>query len=43
MQYMHMYIYVSQTFMIHRTAEEEGGYLFNSSLSLPPTSKTLRY
>ena len=43
MQYMHMYIYVSQTFTIHRTSGEGGGYLFNSSLSLPPAAKTLRY
>ena len=28
---------------IHRTAGEEGGYLFNSPVSLPPASQTLRH
>ena len=28
---------------IHKTAEEGGGYLFNSSLPLPPASQTLRH
>ena len=35
--------FLSQTFTIERTAGEEGGYFFNSSLSLPPTSQTLRH
>ena len=35
--------FLSSTFTIHRTAGEEGGYLFNSSLPLPPTSQTLRH
>ena len=35
--------FLSRTFTIHRTAGEGGGYLFNSSLPLPPTSQTLRY
>ena len=34
--------FLSRTFMIHRTAGEEGGYSFNFSLPLPPTSQTLR-
>ena len=33
--------FISQTFTIHRTAGERGGYLFNSSLPLPPTSQAL--
>ena len=33
----------SRTFMIHRTAGEEGGYVFNSSLAIPPASQTLRH
>ena len=35
--------FLSQTFMMYRTAGEGGGYLFNSSLPLPPTSQTLRH
>ena len=32
----------SRTFTIHIAAGEWGGYLFNSSLTLPPASQTLR-
>ena len=35
--------FLSQTFMIHRTAGEGGGYFFNSPLPLPPDSQTLRH
>ena len=35
--------FLSQTFTIHGTAGEVGGYLFNSSLPLPPASHTLRH
>ena len=35
--------FLSRTFTIHGTAGEGGGYLFNSSLPLPPTSWTLRH
>ena len=35
--------YFSQKFMIHSTAEEEEGYLFNSSASLPPASQEIRH
>ena len=35
--------FFSRTFTIHGTAGEGGGYLFNSSLPLPPTSQTLRH
>ena len=35
--------FLSQTFTIHGTAGEGGGYLFNSSLPLPPASQTLRH
>ena len=35
--------FLSCTFMIHRTAGEGGGYLFNSSLPLLPASQTLRH
>ena len=35
--------FLSRTFTIHRTAGEGGGYLFNSSLPLPPASRTLRH
>ena len=35
--------FLSRTFTIHRTAVEGGGYLFNSSLPLPPASQTLRH
>ena len=35
--------FLSRTFMIHRTAGEGVGYLFNSSLPLPSASRTLRY
>ena len=33
--------FLSRTFTIHGTAGEGGGYLFNSSLPLPPASQTL--
>ena len=33
--------FLSQTFTINRTAGEGGEYLLNSSLPLPPDSKTL--
>ena len=35
--------FLSLTFTIHRAAGEGGGYLFNSSLPIPPTSQTLRH
>ena len=35
--------FLSRTFTIHETAGEGGGYLFNSSLPLPPASQTLRH
>ena len=35
--------FLSQPFTNHRTAGEEGGHFFNSSLPLPPASQTLRY
>ena len=35
--------FLSRTFTIHRAAGEEGGYLFNSSLPIPPASQTLRH
>ena len=35
--------FLSQTFTIHGTAGEAGGYLFNSSLPLPPALRTLRH
>ena len=35
--------FLSRTFTIHRTAGKGGGYLFNSSLPLPPASQTLRH
>ena len=35
--------FLSRTFTIHGTAGEGGGYLFSSSLSLPPASQTLRH
>ena len=34
--------FLSLAFTIHRTVGEGGGYLFNSSLLLPPASQTLR-
>ena len=34
--------FLSRTFTTHRIAGEGGGYLFNSSLPLPPASQTLR-
>ena len=34
--------FLSRTFKIHRTAGEWGGYICNSSLSLPLSSQTLR-
>ena len=46
--YRNLYIFfylgfLSRTFTIHETAGEGGGYLFNSSLPLPPASQTLRH
>ena len=41
-QYM---VFLSRTFPIHRTGKRQvggGGYLLNSSLTLPPTSQVLR-
>ena len=38
-----IWVFFHEHFMIHRTAGEGGGYLFNSSLTLPPVSQTLRY
>ena len=35
--------FLSQKFTIHRTAGEQGGYFFNSSLPFPPASQTLRH
>ena len=35
--------FLSRTFTNYRTAGEEGGYFFNSSLPLTPASKTLRH
>ena len=35
--------FLSRTFTIHGTAGEGGGYLFSSSLPLPPASQTLRH
>ena len=35
--------FVSRTFTIHGTGGEGGGYLFNSTLPLPPASQTLRH
>ena len=35
--------FLSRAFTIHRTAWEGGGYLFNSSLQLPPASQTFRH
>ena len=35
--------FFSQLFTNHRTAGEEGGHFFNSSLPLPPVSQTLRH
>ena len=37
------FFFLSRTFTIHRTAGEEGRYLFNSSLPLPTASQTLRH
>ena len=40
---MHFFFYLGfllQTFTIHRTAREGGGYLFNSSVPLQPASHT---
>ena len=34
--------FLSRTFMIHMTAGERGGYLFNSFLLRPPVLQTLR-
>ena len=33
--------FLLRTFRIHRTAGEEGGYLFNSFISLPPVLQTI--
>ena len=35
--------FLSQTFIIHRTAGEGGVYFFNSSLPVLPVSQTLRH
>ena len=36
--------FLKRTFTIHRQDSREGeGYLFNSSLPLPPASQTLRH
>ena len=35
--------FLSRTFTNHRTAGEEGGNFFNSSLPLPPASQALRH
>ena len=35
--------FLSWTFTIRRTAEEKGGYLFNSPLPLPPASQTVKH
>ena len=35
--------FLSRTFSNHRTAGEEGGHFFNSSLPLQPASETLRH
>ena len=35
--------FLSQTFTIHKTAEEGGGYFFNSSLPLLPASQKLEH
>ena len=35
--------FLSRTFTINRTARERGGYIFNSSLPLPPASQALRH
>ena len=35
--------FLSRTFTIHRTAGEEGGYLFNFSRPLPPVSQALTH
>ena len=43
---IHFFFYLrllSRTSTIHRTAGEGGGYFFNSSLTVPPTSQTLRH
>ena len=41
-KYFFFYLgFLSQPFTNHRTAEEGGGHLFNSSLPLPPASQTL--
>ena len=38
-----IWVFFHEHFTIHRTAGAGGGYLFNSSLPLPPTSRTLRH
>ena len=35
--------FLLRTFTNRRNAEEGGGYFFNSSLTLPPASQTLRH
>ena len=35
--------FLSRTFSNHRTAGEGGGHFFDSSLPLPPASRTLRH
>ena len=36
-------VFLSQPFTNHRTADEGGGHLFNSSLLLPHASQSLRH
>ena len=36
--FLFCFVFFSTKFMIHRTAREGGGYLFNSSLPFPPAS-----
>ena len=36
-------VFLSRTFMIHRTARKWKGYFFKSSLPLPPASQTLSH
>ena len=35
-------VFFSEIFLTHRTSEQGGGFLFNSSLLLPPALQTLR-
>ena len=44
LRYYYFYLgFLSRIFTDHRTAVEGGWHFFNSSLSLPPASQTLRY